>query len=531
MCVHIGVNQTATNVFVLCLAISDLALCIFSLPVQLHYQLTNRWYFGSVLCRIVFAAFAVPMYLSTVTILLIAVDRYLLVVRPFSARLSACSALGLVAVNVAVSTLLAAPVVHNTSLHVVDHEPDLGIDHMQLCVELWTSADLRRAYSISTFLLQFCLPLILTAALYARIYARLRLRRRRPIGSGATGIRPTAAVSDCCRASVVGGSPNSCPTCFRGRSDEEGGAETGLQQPKTSDNDDTGCSAKAAATMVLATPAGDGVTYVGNGSARRRRAEKTNRILAAIVVNFVVCWLPWNVFGLVTELDSRLVSGRHFKLVDLTLKGFAMSSACINPLLYCWLNESLRRDLGAVAVRLRLYRRTPANDEPATNVPAGVSRVRSPLPARLGLMKMANSPAAGRHQHHHQSQHQQRQGRTARGLGVAPDLPRFDVQPPSFCADGVSAEGYGHESSSVVGATGGAGGVARLAVTGGRLVVEPWPPRPMTSCYLSSVSSAPGTVSVTFERSSISSGGGSGHQSDASGGDRSANDLSCESAL
>jgi len=68
--------QSATHVFVVCLAVSDLALCLFSLPVQLHYQLTDNWYLGSALCRVIFAAFAVPMYLSTVTIMLIAVDRW-----------------------------------------------------------------------------------------------------------------------------------------------------------------------------------------------------------------------------------------------------------------------------------------------------------------------------------------------------------------------------------------------------------------------------------------------------------------------
>jgi len=67
--------QSATHVFVVCLAVSDLVLCMFSLPVQLHYQLTDIWYLGSAMCRVVFAAFAVPVYLSTMTIMLIAVDR------------------------------------------------------------------------------------------------------------------------------------------------------------------------------------------------------------------------------------------------------------------------------------------------------------------------------------------------------------------------------------------------------------------------------------------------------------------------
>jgi len=108
-------------VFVLSLAVSDLGLCIFSLPLQLHYQLTDRWRFGALLCRVIFAAFAVPMYLSTVTILLIAIDRYRLIVRPFGDRLSARSAAVLVAVNVVVSTGLAAPVVHYTTLQVARH--------------------------------------------------------------------------------------------------------------------------------------------------------------------------------------------------------------------------------------------------------------------------------------------------------------------------------------------------------------------------------------------------------------------------
>ena len=35
------------------LAASDLWHCLFCLPIQLHYQLTDRWVFGAVLCRAV----------------------------------------------------------------------------------------------------------------------------------------------------------------------------------------------------------------------------------------------------------------------------------------------------------------------------------------------------------------------------------------------------------------------------------------------------------------------------------------------
>ena len=61
--------------------------------------------------------------------------------------------------------------------------------------------------------------------------------------------------------------------------------------------------------------------------------------------------------GLVTELDADVVRGRYFELVELSLKAFAMVSACVNPLLYCWLNENLRRDLGSLSLRLNPFYR------------------------------------------------------------------------------------------------------------------------------------------------------------------------------
>jgi hypothetical protein len=68
----------------------------------------------------------------------------------------------------------------------------------------------------------------------------------------------------------------------------------------------------------------------------------TTRIIAAIVLLFLICWSPWNVHSLLAEVDRHVVNGPHFKLVDLTLKVFALGSAAVNPFLYCWLNANFR---------------------------------------------------------------------------------------------------------------------------------------------------------------------------------------------
>ena len=264
--------QNVTNIFIANLALSDIGLCIFSLPVQLYYQMTDHWIFGDVLCRVVFTAFAVPMYCSTLTIFFIAFDRYWLIVHPLNRRLSIGSALGLIAAGFLVSMLLATPVICFTAQHHL-HDPLLLIDR-KYCVERWPSAWARVTYSLAMFFFQFCLPLAMTAMLYYKIYCRLR---RRP---------PTRMTT-------------------------------------TAQNDRTG---------------------------------RTNKILFAIVVLFVVCWLPWNLFSLVSEIDKTTVKGAHFKLIDLFLKLFAMSSSCINPFLYCWLNDNFRKELDSVAIKLHLLR-------------------------------------------------------------------------------------------------------------------------------------------------------------------------------
>lgn len=264
--------QNVTNVLIANLALSDIGLCMFSLPIQLYYQLTDHWMFGEILCRIIFAAFAIPMYVSILTILLIAYDRYWLIVYPLKERMRIRMALLLVLLTILISVLLSIPVMCFTSLHRLE-EPDLHI-RRNYCVEQWPDPLARQSYSFLMFIFQFCLPLFVTAMLYCRIYRKLKERRLHR--------------SQC------------------------------------------------------------------------ERKQKTNKILISIVVLFIICWLPWNIYSLITELDHGIVRGPHFKFVDLLLKVFAMSSACVNPFLYCWLNDNFRRELDTIAVKLHVYKEPPA---------------------------------------------------------------------------------------------------------------------------------------------------------------------------
>lgn len=165
-----------TNIFIMGLALSDILLCLFNLPFQLHYQLTDQWAFGEALCKVIMPTFGIPIFVSSMSILMIAIDRYMLIVHPFRDRMSPRTAVCLVVSIAIFTTLLAIPIIMQMEYTVIDF-PELHI-YKTYCIERWTSMKLRHTYTVSTILIQFFVPLIATSILYIQIGNVLR---RRPI--------------------------------------------------------------------------------------------------------------------------------------------------------------------------------------------------------------------------------------------------------------------------------------------------------------------------------------------------------------
>ena len=256
-------NKQTSLIFVIALASSDLCLCL-CVPIQLHYQLTLQWKFGSLLCKLIHISYALPMFLSTSCVCFIAIDRFCLVLHPFKAHISLrTSVCSLISIGL-FSVLMATPVIHNSRIERVSI---LNFTNVY-CVEEWETTHLRYLYSCVTFCFLCALPLIITCFLYAKILLRLKNR--------------------------------------------------------------TTQSAKIF----------------------EKKNIKTFKIIFFIVLNFTLCWTPWNIFSLVFELHPTLLAAHHMSLLDLSFKGLILLSVCTNPVLYCWLNERLRQDLREVKIKL-----------------------------------------------------------------------------------------------------------------------------------------------------------------------------------
>ena len=105
------VRTSCRNVLIGNLAGADVLLCLLAVPFTPLSGLLRTWPFGGALCHAVPMALGVGVYVSTLTVLAIAVDRYFVIVRHFQLRVTTSVCLLIIiiiwVISVAVSTPLA----------------------------------------------------------------------------------------------------------------------------------------------------------------------------------------------------------------------------------------------------------------------------------------------------------------------------------------------------------------------------------------------------------------------------------------
>ncbi|EDW40521.1 GL24842 [Drosophila persimilis] len=98
--------QTVTNIFITNLALSDILLCVLGVPFTPLYTFMGRWAFGRTLCHLVSFAQGCSIYISTLTLTSIAIDRYFVIIYPFHPRMKLSTCIGII-VSIWVIALLA----------------------------------------------------------------------------------------------------------------------------------------------------------------------------------------------------------------------------------------------------------------------------------------------------------------------------------------------------------------------------------------------------------------------------------------
>lgn len=159
--------QTVTNLFITNLALSDILLCSLCVPFTPLYTFIGRWIFGRVICHLVPYAQATSVYVSTLTLTAIAIDRYFVILHPLRQRMKLSTCFFILLGIWIFSMLITLPYGICMNVKIVK-----GVE---VCEEDWTET-VETVFSFSTLTMQFIVPFYIIAYCYFRISRRLNQR-------------------------------------------------------------------------------------------------------------------------------------------------------------------------------------------------------------------------------------------------------------------------------------------------------------------------------------------------------------------
>lgn len=162
--------QTVTNIFITNLALSDILMCIIAVPFTPLYSFIGEWIFGTVLCHLITFSQSISVYISTLTLMSIAVDRFVVIMYPFKERMRLQTAVIIICIIWIFSIVATLP--YGVFMNLVE------ISGKRYCEERWPSEMSRHVFSVCTSILQFVVPFVVITYCYIRISIRLSVQAK-----------------------------------------------------------------------------------------------------------------------------------------------------------------------------------------------------------------------------------------------------------------------------------------------------------------------------------------------------------------
>lgn len=168
--------QTVTNLFITNLALSDILLCIFAVPLTPMYTFLGRWVFGRLLCHLMPYAQGTSVYISTLTLTSIAIDRFFVIIYPFHPRMKLNTCIFIIVCIWMFSLVVTCPYGLFMGIVITNNET-------YYCEESWPSDRSRKIFGVCTTILQFLIPFLVIALCYTCVSIRLANRARTKPGA------------------------------------------------------------------------------------------------------------------------------------------------------------------------------------------------------------------------------------------------------------------------------------------------------------------------------------------------------------
>ncbi|XP_072040880.1 cholecystokinin receptor-like isoform X2 [Amphiura filiformis] len=303
--VHNKRMRTVTNVFLFSLAVSDVLFAIMCIPFTLVGNILQRFIFGAGVCKIVPYFQGVSVTVSVWTMVAISLERYHAICNPLSSRIwqTKRHAYRAIAAVWILGFLLFIPTIVFTKLIPLNEE-----DYM--CREVWPHEIFKKVILTSIFVILMVIPLLTMAIAYGLIIFELR-----------QGMVSEKRVTK--------------------SEKEENGTPLSENITKLGDTEDsammTTSGAVAKKTKIKES------RHVARSTSTSDAKKRVVKMLIVIVILFFICWSPswcllmWSVYDEINAFTK--ISPVEIAFV----KWMTYVSACVNPIVYCFMNKKFRQ--------------------------------------------------------------------------------------------------------------------------------------------------------------------------------------------
>ncbi|XP_021508726.1 pyroglutamylated RF-amide peptide receptor-like [Meriones unguiculatus] len=174
--------RTVTNIFICSLALSDLLIVFFCIPVTMLQNVSDTWLGGAFICKMVPFVQCTAIVTEILTMTCIAVERHQGLVYPFKMKRQYTNhrAFTMLGVVWLVAIVIGSPMWHVQQLE-IKYDFLYEKEHI-CCLEEWSSPVHQKIYTTFILVILFLLPLLLLLVLYGKIGYELWIKKR--VGDG-----------------------------------------------------------------------------------------------------------------------------------------------------------------------------------------------------------------------------------------------------------------------------------------------------------------------------------------------------------
>lgn len=346
-CRHSQVRAIPTNTLIFSLSISDFLIGSLVLTINLHWVAEDSWMFGEVVCRLWSTLDYSATYMSTVIIMLISLDRFLLMSQKTRYRTvwtrKRVTIIILVSWSCSIAIYFCAAFAMSGA-DLVDFQDECELEIVYLL-----------PFTIGTLIFEFGIPLPiivwLNVSVYYQIHQRSKNLRRFKTNLGLPSTDPRNGNESQMHIEVRStmsheADPSDLPSVSNVNTDRW--AEPVLAVMSSRKNR----SLRSFLIPGVNSPSTSQVQNVPNPGKQRvktyqqhkrvfTRHKKAALTLSILVGTFLVCWLPFEIVSILQAMcgDDECFSETTWEVVN----GLLWGNSALNPILYGLTNPTLRR--------------------------------------------------------------------------------------------------------------------------------------------------------------------------------------------